>query len=86
MRSQALGKNTSGVEIQNISCDGIWLYASGREYFLPYDEYPWFRSATVDDILNVALINGCHLEWPNLDVDLEIESLDHPEEYPLTYS
>ncbi|HEX5038460.1 MAG TPA: DUF2442 domain-containing protein [bacterium] len=85
MKSHKLGKGISGAEIQNISSDGIWLLVAGREYFLDYDRYPWFRKATVDEIANVKLLGSNHLHWPDLDVDLEIDSLEHPEKYPLTY-
>ena len=85
MKSQKLGKNTFGVEIQTISSDGIWMLANGREYFLDYRLYPWFRNARVSEIMNVQLVNEQHLHWSNLDVDLEIDALDSPEKYPLTY-
>ena len=29
------------------------------------------------------LLHDHHLHWPELDVDLEIEVLEHPEQYPL---
>jgi hypothetical protein len=85
MKSQKLGKNISGVEIQNISTHGIWLYVTGKEYFMPYEEYPWFKQAKVCEIYNLELLPGGHLHWPDLDVDLEVESLEHPEKYPLIY-
>jgi hypothetical protein len=56
-----------------------------KEYFLPYDEYPWFREAKVRDVLNVRLLHEDHLHWPKLDVDLSVESLENPERFPLTY-
>ncbi|GAF68497.1 unnamed protein product, partial [marine sediment metagenome] len=55
------------------------------EYFLPYNDYPWFKEAKVKEILNVNLLHGYHLYWPELDVDLEIDSLDNPQNYPLKY-
>ena len=85
MKSSKLGKNISEVEIQNISVHGIWLYVKGKEYFLPHDEYPWFRDAKISEIYNVTLFHDVHLHWPDLDVDLELESLEHPEKYPLIY-
>lgn len=81
--SQARGKNTSEVEVTNVSIHGIWVYVSGTEYFLPYDKFPWFREASIAEIHGVELIHGHHLHWPELDVDLEIESLQKPETYPL---
>jgi hypothetical protein len=64
---------------------GLWLLLHGKEYFLPYEQYPWFREARIADILNVTLVREEHLHWPALDVDLCVESLDHPEDFPLIY-
>lgn len=85
MKSQRLGKNISGAEIQTISSDGIWMLANGREYFLDYRHYPWFRGGTVAKITNVELLHENHLHWPDLDVDLELDALESPEKYPLIY-
>lgn len=79
------GKNISEVEIQNISSHGIWLYVQGKEFFLPFGEYPWFKNATIADIHFVELLGPHHLHWPALDVDIELESLEQPEKYPLVY-
>ena len=84
MRSSVRGKSTSVVEVTNIDALGFWLLVRGKEYFLPYDEYPWFREARVRDILAVKLVSEDHLHWPALDVDLSLESLEHPEAFPLT--
>ena len=83
MRSSVLGKNTSQVEVQDISRHGIWLYAKGREFLLPFKDYPWFQDARISSVYNVKLLHSSHLYWPDLDVDLDIESLEHPDEYPL---
>ena len=80
------GRNISKVEIQGISNHGIWIYVDGEEYFLSYSSYPWFLNATVEQVYNVEFLFGCHLRWPDLDVDLELDALKHPEKYPLTYN
>ena len=89
MKSSALGKSiskgTSRAEVQDVSRFGLWLYVKGREYFLPYEKYPWFKDAKVSAIYNLQFRHGYHLRWPDLDVDLELESLEHPEKFPLTY-
>lgn len=85
MKSAALGRSTSAVEVQNITAHGLWLYAKGREYFLSYKDYPWFRDAKISAIQNVELSHISHLYWPDLDVDLELEALREPEKYPLIY-
>jgi hypothetical protein len=85
MKSNGPGKSTSKAEVQNISHNGIWLLAAEKEYFLPYKTYPWFKKAKIAEILNVKLLNEHHLHWKDLDVDLEIESLQNPDQYPLKY-
>jgi hypothetical protein len=85
MKLSALGKSTSQVEIQEISKHGIWIYVKGREYFLSYKDYPWFKEAKISEVYNVQLLHGMHLHWPDLDVDLELEALQYPEKYPLSY-
>ncbi len=76
------GKNTS-VSVENITPFGIWLFVKDKEYFLSYEDYPWFKNQTISSIQDVKLIHGHHLYWPRLDVDLEIDNLDNPEKYPL---
>ena len=56
-----------------------------NEYFLPFQIYPWFKEAKISDIQNVCLHNEHHLNWPSLDIDLEIESIQSPDKYPMSY-
>ena len=37
----------------------------------------------IRSVLNVRMSGPEAIEWPDLDVDLEIDSLRHPERYPL---
>jgi len=85
MTSKSHGQNISVVEVSHIDAQGLWLCVEDKEYFLPYDEYPWFKEAKVKEITDVELLNGGHLHWPQLDVDLEIECLRNPQKYPLIY-
>ncbi len=77
------GTATSAAEVTNISQHGFWMLIDGRELFLPFDEFPWFKQATIDAILHVQRPAPEHLHWPDLDVDLSVDSLEHPERYPL---
>ena len=82
MKSSSAGKSISA-RVENISAFGIWILIKGKEYFLDYENYPYFRDHTVGAIQNVKLLHGRHLYWPDLDVDLEIDNLENPEKYPL---
>lgn len=87
MRSVARGRHTSAeVEVTNISAHGIWLLLGDREVFLEFKNFPWFRDATIGQVLNVKRPSLGHLYWPELDVDLAVESIDNPEKYPLVSS
>jgi hypothetical protein len=83
MSSRVLGQDSSGVEVTNISAHGVWLLAEGRELFMPFDEFPWFRDVPIGAILNVEEPRPGHFYWPDLDVDLTAEIIEHPERFPL---
>lgn len=77
------GSATFTAEVTNISRHGLWLLLDDRELFLSYEDFPWFRSATVEAILRLERPAPEHLYWPDLEVDLSVDSLEHPERYPL---
>ena len=83
MTSAKLGKRTSDVEITNVSKHGFWLLIGDKERFVAFDQFPWFRDAPIGHVLNVELPSSHHLYWPDLDVDIAVESIDHPERFPL---
>lgn len=83
MKSAALGSPTLGAEVTNISPQGVWMLVNGAEKFLPFEKFPWFRSAAVSGVYQVEMPSGNHLYWPELDIDLAVESIDHPEHFPL---
>ena len=82
MKSLKNGKDIS-VSVENITPLGIWLFVKGKEYFLNFEAYPYFKDQTIKSIQNVELLHGFHLYWPDLDVDLEIDNFVNPEKYPL---
>lgn len=83
MRSGTHGKVTSPVEVTNVSQHGFWLFLDDRERFISFREFPWFRDASIAALCNVKRPQPHHLYWPDLDVDLAAESIDHPERFPL---
>ncbi len=83
MSSEQLGKIASDVEVTNISTHGIWLLVGEQEFFLSYEDFPWFKEVPIGNILQVEQPTLGHFYWPDLDVDLGIESIKHPERFPL---
>ena len=83
MKSGNIGIGTSGAEILNVSPHGFWILVGEKEYFLDFDHFPWFRRATLEQLFAIELLHGEHLYWADLDVDLDIDRIQHPEKYPL---
>jgi len=83
MSSLAHGNNTLAVEVTNISTHGVWLLAHDKELFMSYDDFPWFKDQVVKAIFNVEEPFPGHFYWPDIDVDLTEEMIEHPERFPL---
>jgi hypothetical protein len=83
MKSGTLGRSTSPAEVTNVSAHGFWLIVDEQELFVAFQQFPWFREASIRTITNVQLPSPHHLYWPDLDIDLAVESIEHPERYPL---
>lgn len=77
------GNDTSGPEVTNVSRHGLWLLLEREELFLPFESFPWFRDAPIGKVLHVEQPSSHHLYWPDLDIDLSVDSIRHPERFPL---
>jgi hypothetical protein len=77
------GTSISQIEVTNVDRQGLWLFVEGTEYFLSYENFPWFRESKLADVLNVELHSGGHIYWPALDVDLSTAIIENPDRYPL---
>lgn len=74
---------STSVNVLMINAQGIMLSVLGQDFFLSYNRIPWMQDAPIRSVLNVQMSGPAAIEWPDLGVDLEIESLRHPERYPL---
>lgn len=83
MKSVLRGNDTLRAEIANISSRALWVLVDDKEYCLPYDQFPWFRNATIAQITNIQLLHNNHLYWPDMDIDLSLSILDNPSQFPL---
>jgi hypothetical protein len=66
-----------------VSRHGLWLLLGREELFLPFEQFPWFRDAPIGKVLHVEQPSAQHLYWPELDIDLAVDSIRHPEQFPL---
>jgi len=77
------GAVTFEVEVSLVSNKGFWLLLKQEELFVPYVDFPWFIQANLEQITTVEWPSPNHLFWPLLDVDLAVESIRNPSQFPL---
>lgn len=77
------GTATSQAEVTHVSKHGFWLLLNNEELLVPFAEFPWFKRATIEQLLAVEWPSENHLYWPQLDVDLSVESIRNPQAFPL---
>ena len=70
-------------EITNVSKHGFWLLLADEELLVPFSLFPWFLQATIEQLTNVEQPSQDHLYWPDLDVDISVESIKNPDAFPL---
>jgi hypothetical protein len=83
MNLLAHGNSTSPIEVTHISSNGVWLLTHDEELFMSYDDFPWFKSQQINSVINVTEQSPGHFYWPDIDVDLTLEIIRHPERFPL---
>ncbi|AUB83247.1 DUF2442 domain-containing protein [Candidatus Thiodictyon syntrophicum] len=74
---------TLAAEVTNISPHCLWILLGDEELAIPFSEFPWFKSATIEQLIRVERPTKNHLYWPEIDVDLAVESIRKPEDFPL---
>ena len=77
------GSTTLEVEVTNVSIHGFWLLLGSEELAVPFAAFPWFKKATIEQLSAVHRPTPNHLYWPQLDVDLSVESIRNPAAFPL---
>jgi Protein of unknown function (DUF2442) len=77
------GSGTLIAEVTNVSRHGFWLLLGSEELLVPFTDFPWFRRATIEQVLDVQWPTAGHLYWPQLDIDLSVQSIRTPAAFPL---
>ena len=78
-----LGTSTSRPEVTHVSKHGFWMLLDTEELLVPFEHFPWFKKATIEQLSDVQWPTENHLYWPQLDIDLSIESIRDPSAFPL---
>lgn len=78
-----LGSITLAAEVTNVSNHGFWLLLGDEELLLPFDQFPWFKKAIIEQLTTVKWPTSDHLYWPQLDADLSVDSIRRSQDFPL---
>ncbi|MGE3924660.1 MAG: DUF2442 domain-containing protein [Lautropia sp.] len=77
------GTVTSAPEVTHVSKHGLWILLGDEELLLPFELFPWFKAATIEQLCDVERPSADHLYWPRLDIDLSVASIRDPQAFPL---
>ncbi len=77
------GIATLAAEVTHVSKHCFWLLLDDEELVIPFSEFPWFKGATIEQLSKVERPTENHLYWPAIDIDLSVESIRNPENFPL---
>jgi len=82
MRSSKPGGVDSSARLGEVGIYDFSIHVDGRFLRLTYYDFPWFRDATLEQLAAIERPAPDRLRWPELDVDLSIESIENPKRYP----
>ncbi len=68
--------STSAAEVTHVYAHALWLMRGEEELMLPFEKFPWFKHATIDQLSQVEWLTPNHLYWPQFDVGLSVESIE----------
>jgi len=77
------GRTTLSAEVTHINSRGLWLLVDDQEHFLAFKLFPWFRAAPIGAVMKVTRPSRTRVRWPELDIDLALDSIGSPGKYPL---
>ncbi len=71
------------IEINSISELGIKVSIHGKNIFMSYEDFPWFKNQSVQAITHIEKFGENSFHWPELNVDLTDEMIEFPEKFRL---
>jgi hypothetical protein len=79
------GRPIAAPKFAELTEAGFWLVLDECRILVDFREFPWFRGRSREELQNVERPFADELRWPELDVDLAVDSLLHPKRYPLRF-
>lgn len=66
------------VTVTDLTKRGFRIHFKDKQFYMSFKNYPWFADATEEEIRDVVLEFEYRVHWEALDVDFEIDQLEHP--------
>jgi len=82
MSSLPHGSTISSTKAILLSEGGFSIQWRDRELRISFDRFPWFKTEPAAALDDWQEVSPGHFYWPQLDVDLTAEMIDHPERFP----
>ena len=76
---------TATICVENITPFAVWVFDGKKEYAIPFSEFPCLGKVPVEELMHPTLSHGFHLRWEKLDIDIDLRSLDHLEDFPIYF-
>jgi hypothetical protein len=72
---------TLTAKVLELGRDFMLVDYCGKVYRIDFELYPYFKSCFVSELYNVEA-SAVGLHWPDADIDIEVEYLEHPPKNP----
>lgn len=69
-------------EVKMVSSEGLYLYVDGKGYFAAFKNFPYLADLSIPQLFNVKYCGDGDIRWEEADIDLNVEILARPEDFP----
>jgi len=69
-------------ELKMVSSEGLYLYVDGKGYFASFKNFPYLADLPIAQLFKVKYCGDGDIRWEDADIDLNVEILSRPEDFP----
>lgn len=75
-------KKNEYAEVKFISADGFLIEVCGNTYFAAFKDFPYLFDLPISEAYNIEYLGQGDIRWEKADIDLNVEILKNPAQYP----
>ncbi len=69
-------------ELKMVSSEGLYLDVDGKGYFAAFKNFPYLADLPISQLFSVKYCGDGDIRWEEADIDLNVEILARPEDFP----